>query len=254
MVATHKPWIGWAAVATGIGAMVAAFAASTTRVGHGLTVGFSAFIAFFGILAVLARKRTPDYWGLVVVGLAMFVVPFLGNAYRTDLGASWICWVAGALAMVLGGIGWTADKMSTSEAATVIGGQYGMRSRVSFWIGWAALVVGVGTVLSGVALHGTAAGAAVTIGLGSLVAVIAVWSLLAIDPTRDFLQLAVTGFALFLSPYVAGFDGQSAAWATVMAGVVTTALGVAGYLRGERLNFATAVRDNAVAQYRMRFR
>jgi hypothetical protein len=31
--------------------------------------------------------------GLVVVGLAMFIVPFLGNGYTYDLGASWTCWV-----------------------------------------------------------------------------------------------------------------------------------------------------------------
>jgi hypothetical protein len=39
-----------------------------------------------------------------------------------------------------------------------------------------------------------------------------------------------------------------------VAGALATALGVAGYLRGEDLNFATAVRDDAAAQYRARFR
>src|SRR5271167_2760970 len=70
-VGSEKRWIGWAAVAVGVCAVVAAFAASSTRVGEGFAFGFGAFIAFFGLLAVLARNRTPDHWGLVVVGLAI---------------------------------------------------------------------------------------------------------------------------------------------------------------------------------------
>lgn len=52
----------------------------------GFAFGFGAFIAFFGALSVLAHNRTPDHWGLVVVGLAMFTVPFIGNAYSYDRG------------------------------------------------------------------------------------------------------------------------------------------------------------------------
>jgi apolipoprotein N-acyltransferase len=109
-------------------------------------------------------------------------------------------------------------------------------------------------VLLGIAAHTTPAGTAVTIGLGGLTAVIAVWSLLSVDPTHDYLTLAVTGFALFLSPWVGGFAGDDAAWAAWVAGVLATALGVFGYLRGERLNFATTVHDDAAEQYRERFR
>ncbi len=83
---------------------------------------------------------------------------------------------------------------------------------------------------------------------------VAVWSLLAVDPTHDFLSLAVSGFALFLSPWVAGFAGNSAAWTAWVSGALTTALGVFGYLRGERLHFATTVREDAAEQYRKRFR
>ncbi len=253
LVGLNKRWIGWAAVAVGVCAVVAAFGASSTRVGEGFAFGFGAFIAFFGLLAVLARNRTPDHWGLVVVGLAMFMVPFLGDGYNADLGASWTCWVAGGLAMILGGIGFVGDKTPTDHGVNEIGGGQAKRSALSFWIGRAALVVGLAAVLLGVAAHTTAAGTAVTIGLGGLTAVIAVWSLLAVDPTHDFLTLAVTGFALFLSPWVAGFARDGAAWTAWVAGVLATALGVAGYLRGERLNFATTVRDDAAERYRNRF-
>jgi hypothetical protein len=249
-----RTWIGWAAVAVGVCAVVAAFAASSTRVGEGITFGFGAFIVFFGVLAVLARNRTPDHWGLVVVGLAMFVVPFLGNGYNADLGASWTCWVAGALAMILGGIGWTRDKTPTEYGINEIGSGDTARSALSFWIGRAALVVGLATILLGIAAHTTAAGIGVTVGLGGLTAVVAVWSLLAVDPTHDFLTLAVTGFAMFLSPWVGGFAGDNGAWTAWASGVLTTGLGVAGYLRGERLDFATTVHEDATERYRKRFR
>jgi SPW repeat len=254
VVDSGRPWIGWAAVAVGVGAVVAAFAASSTQVGEGFAFGFGAFVAFFGILAVLARNRRPDHWGLVVVGLAMFIVPFLGNGYAADPGASWTCWVAGGLAMILGGVGWAGGKTPSEYGINRIGSGQALRSTVSFWIGRAALLVGLSTVLLGIATHNTTTGTAVMIGLGGLMAVIAVWSLLAVDPTYDFLTLAITGFALFLSPWVGGFVGDKAAVTAWVAGALATALGVVGYLRGEGLNFATTVRDDAAEQYRDRFR
>lgn len=177
----------------------------------GFGFGFGAFIAFFGLLAVLARNRTPDHWGLLVVGLGMFIVPFLGNGYNADLGASWTCGAAGAVAMILGGIGWVGGKPATEYGVNEIGSGQVPRSALSFWIGRAALVVGLACVLLGIAAHTTAAGVAVTIGLGGLTGVFAVWSLLAVDPTHDFLTLACAGFALFLAPWVGGFTGDTAA-------------------------------------------
>jgi MFS family permease len=254
-VASDRPWTGWAAVAVGVSAVVAAFAASSTRVGEGIAFGFGAFIVFFGVLVVLASDRTPDLWGLVVVGLAMFIAPFIGNGYQLDLGASWTCWVAGALAMILGGIGWTRVKQ-TEGRPDEIGSTRTQRSSLSYWIARAALLVGLGTVLLGVTGHNnTAPEIAVLVALGGLTAVIAVWALLAVDPTHDYLTLAVTGFALFLSPWVAGFAGdKSGAWTAWAAGALSTVLGVAGYLRGEHLDFASTVRDDASEQYRQRFR
>ena len=247
-------WIGWAALAVGIGAGAAAFAVSSTRVGEGFAFGFGAFIVFFGLLAAFARNRTPDHWGLFVVGLAMFIVPFLGNGFVPDLGASWTCWVAGGLAMILGGIGWLGAKTPTEYGITEIGSGQALRSALSFWIGRAALVVGLATVSVGIAVHTTAAGIIVTVGLGGLTAVIAVWSLLDANPTHDFLTLAVTGFALFLSPWVGGFAGDNAAWTAWVAGAFASALGVAGYVRGERLSFTTNVHDDAAERYHKRFR
>lgn len=252
-VTSDKPWIGWAAIAVGVCAVVAAFAVTSTRVGEGFAFGFGAFVAFFGLLTVLARDRTPDHWGLVVVGLAMFIVPFLGSGYQADLGASWTCWIAGGAAMILGGIGWVRDKRPADETIDEVAGGQSERSALSYWFGRVALVVGLAVVLLAIAAQASAAATAVMIGLGGLTAVIAVWSLLAVDPTHDFLTMAVTGFALFLSPWVAGYAAEDAAWTAWVGGVIVTALGVAGYWRGERLNFAATVRDDAAARYRQRF-
>lgn len=251
---SNRPWIGWAAMAIGVGAAVAAFVATSTRAGEGFTFGFGAFIAFFGVLAVLARNRTPDHWGLLVVGLAMFSVPFLGNGYNADPGASWTCWVAGGLAMILGGAGWVGGKPATEFGVNELGGDPALRGRLSFWIGRAALALGFATILLGIAALTTAAGTALTIGLGGLTAVFAVWSLLAVNPTHDFLTMACTGLALLLAPWVGGFAGDVAGWTAWVSGALITALGVAGYWRGERLDFATTVRADAVERYREQYR
>jgi hypothetical protein len=246
--------IGWAAIAVGVAAVVAALVASTSGVGRGFAFGFGAFIVFFGVLAVAAHNRTPDYWGLFTVGLAMIVVPFLGNGYAADLGASWTCWVAGGIAMVLGGVGWVSTRTPTEYGIHEVGGRPTKRPAESYWLARAALVVALAAVLLGIAVHSTAAGAAVTIGLGGMTAVVAVWSMLAADPTHDFLTMAVTGFALFLSPWVAGFAGDNAAWTTWIAGGIIAATGVSGYLRGEHLAFGTTVERDAIAQYREQYR
>ena len=93
----------------------------------------------------------------------------------------------------------------------------------------------------------------VTVGLGGLTAVLALWSLLATDPTVDHLKIATTGLALFIAPWVAGFAADQGAWTAWAAGFTVTALGVAGYLRGESLDYTRVVRDEAVATYQRRF-
>ncbi len=189
-------WIGWVAVAIGVCAVVSAFAVSSTQGGEGFAFSFGAFIAFFGALSVLAHNRTPDHWGLLVVGLAI-TVPFVGNAYNYDRGASWTCWVAGGLAIILGGIGWTHDRTPTEYGINELGDGRGQRNPWSSLIGRLALIVGLTSVFLGIAFHSTAAGTAVTIGLGGMI--VAVWSLLASEPTHDFLTLAITGFALLVA-------------------------------------------------------
>ncbi|WBP96904.1 SPW repeat protein [Mycolicibacterium neoaurum] len=247
-------WIGWLAVAIGVCAVVSALVLSSTRYGQGFAFGFGAFIAFFGALSIFAHDQAPDHWGLVVVGLAMFTVPFVGNAYSYDRGASWTCWLAGGLAMILGGFAWTRDRTSTEYGITELGDSQRLRHRWSYWIGRLALVTGLAGVVLGIAFNSTPAGTAVVIGLGGLISIVAVWSLLASEPTHNFLTLAIAGFALFLSPWVVGFARDNLAWTAFVAGALATALGVVGYLQDERLDFAAAVRDDSIKRYREQFR
>ena len=153
-----KLLIGWSAVVIGVIAAVSAFVVSSTLAGRGLAFGFAAFIAFFGALSVLARNRTPDHWGLVVVGLAMFVVPFMSSGYNYDPGASWTCWVAGGLALTLGGVGWTRDKAESQDGMSEWGDSQHLRNGWSLWIGRSALVVGFAIGLVVCTLVGRALG------------------------------------------------------------------------------------------------
>ncbi|PPJ14405.1 hypothetical protein C5E51_02695 [Nocardia nova] len=234
--------------------MVASLTVSSTRVGEGLTFGFGAFVAFFGLLSLPARNRTPDHWGLFATGFAMFLLPWLGHGFVEDRGAAWTAWIAGFLAMALGGAAWTRDNPPTASGIRDYSTGPTGRSALSYWISRAALVVGLVTVLLTTLVYPSAVATAVMIGLGGLTAITALWSLLAGDPTRDYLAMAVAGFALFLAPWVGGFTSGGAAWTAWISGCLTTILGIAGYLRGESLDFSRTVARDAEARYRERFR
>ena len=196
-----KSWattlIGWAALVLGIGGVVASLAVTSTRAGEGLTFGFAAFIAFFGLLSLLVRNPTPDHWGLFVSGFVLFLLPWLGAGFAPDPGAAWTAWVVGFVAMALGAIGWLNDRPPTVSGINENTSSQTRPSAVARWISRAALVVGLVTVVLGATVvQSSPAAVAVTIGLGAFTAVIAVWSLLAADPTRDYLTLAVVGFTL----------------------------------------------------------
>jgi hypothetical protein len=254
---TNAPrhWIGWAALVVGIGGVVASITLTATPAGQGLTLGFAAFISFFALLSLRALNQTPTHWGLFVTGFVLFLLPWLGAGFTPDPGAAWTAWLVGFLAMALGAVGWLSGKPPTIHGINENTSSQTRPSSVARWISGAALVVGLGTMALGATIvQSSPAAVAVTVGLGGFTAVIAVWSKLAADPTRDYFTLAVVGFALFLAPWLAGFADGDIGWAAWVPGVIATALGVAGYLRGESLDFARTVRNDAHARYRQRFR
>jgi len=251
---TPRYWIGWPTLVAGIGAVVASITLAATPAGQGLTLGFGAFIAFFALLSLLARNQTPTHWGLFVSGFVLFLLPWLGAGFAADPAAAWAAWVVGFLAMVLGAVGWLNSRPPTIYGINENTSSQRRPSAVAGWISRAALVVGLGAVVLGaMVVQSSPAAVAVTVGLGGFTAVIAMWSLLATDPTRDYFGLAVVGFATFLAPWLAGFAGDDAAWAAWAPGLIATALGVAGYLRGESLDSARTARADADARYRQRY-
>ena len=255
MKESARSWTSYAALVVGIGAVVASLAVTSTPAGQGLTLGFAAFIVFFALLSLLVRNQTPEHWGLVVVGLALVILPWLGAGFAPDPEATWTALVTGFLAMILGGIGWLSGRPPTVYGIKAYGSRDAKPGPLADWISRAALVVGVGTVVLGATIMGSSpTGIAGTVGMGGFMAVIAVWSMLAADPTRDYLTLAIVGFALFLAPFVAGFTGEVGAWTAWVSGFVATALGVTGYLRGESIDFANTVSEGARARYREQFR
>jgi hypothetical protein len=251
---TPRYWIGSAALIAGIGAVVSSITLTSTPAGQGLTLGFGAFIALFALLSLLARNQTPSLWGLFVAGFVLFLLPWLGAGFVPDPAAAWTAWVVGFLAMALGAIGWVSSRPPTIYGINENTSSQARPSAVADWISRAALVIGLGTVVLGATVaQSSPAAVAVTVGLGGFTAVIAMWSMLAADPTRDYFTLAFVGFALFLAPWLAAFAGDETAWAAWIPGSIATALGVAGYLRGESLDFARTVRADADARYRQRF-
>jgi hypothetical protein len=234
---TH--WTGWAALIVGLGALKASLTVSSTETGRGLLLASSAFIVFFSALSLLARHRTPSCWGLVVIGLVTVMPPWLGGGFTPDPGAGWTATIAGALAMTLGAIGWVTGRPPTVTGINRYGGRDVTRSRVASWLSGGGLAIGLAAVLLGATVVRSTAGVAVTVGLGAFLALIALWSLLAPDPTHDYFTFAIIGFALFLAPTAAEFS----AWQAVIPGALATLLSTVGYLRGESLDVAGRLTD-----------
>jgi hypothetical protein len=250
-----RHWTSWAALVVGLGSVVASITLSSTPAGHGLMLAFGAFIVFLAALSLLARGRTPSSWGLVVIGLGMTMLPWLGAGFAPDPGAAWTGVVAGPLAMMLGAIGWVTGRPPTVSGISHWGSRDVERTAMSTWISGASMIIGLATVLLGATVIRTSpAAVAVTVGLGVFMTIAALWSSLAADPTRDYFMLAVVGFALFLAPTAAAFAHDVAAWSAWLPGAAATVLGVTGYLRGDSLDLTSKLRETAGERYQREFR
>jgi hypothetical protein len=243
--------VGWVAIGFGVFTAVTPAWEATTPAGAACTLGMGMFTALFGVLGLLARNPTPSHWGLIVVGLTLFIAPWLAG-FAGD-GAAWTAWVSGFVVWALGLMAWMRDGPPTATGINEYGIADPKRPTPRAWVGRPALVVGIAAVAFASVVHSSPAATGFTVGLGGLTAVLALWSLLATDPTGDHFKIATTGFALFLAPWVAGFAADRGAWVAWVAGFIVTALGLAGYLRGESLDYTRLVRDEAVAAYQRQF-
>lgn len=116
-------------------------------------------------------------------------------------------------------------------------------------VGWAALTLGVATATVPAWVDTTPVGAGFTIGLGAMIAIYAMWSLIARDPTKDHWALSVVGLVLFLAPWVGMFAGDGAAWMAWIVGLLVMMLGGASYVQDEATNVAETARIDELARY-----
>lgn len=119
-------------------------------------------------------------------------------------------------------------------------------------VGWGTLVLGLVTASAPAWVTTDAAGTSLTLGLGALTAIYAMWSLLARNPTKDHWALSVVGFMLFLAPWVGGFAGDAASWVAWTAGVLIAMLAGRAYVSDEAENVAETARVDELVTYRLR--
>jgi uncharacterized membrane protein HdeD (DUF308 family) len=96
------------------------------------------------------------------------------------------------------------------------------------WQDWAAVVIGVLTLLSPIVVATNAAALWTLIVFGVLIAATGLWSLAKPGSVASEYVHAVLGVLLFISPWVLGFSTlMSASWTAWIAGVLTVAVGLA---------------------------
>ncbi|CCW10314.1 hypothetical protein RAJCM14343_1645 [Rhodococcus aetherivorans] len=107
---------GAIALILGIVTMTASVWFDTTPVGSGVTLGLGAIAAIYALWSLIARDPTKDHWSLSVVGLILFISPWIGQ-FAGD-GAAWTAWIAGALIMLVGSSAYLADEFADVTAST----------------------------------------------------------------------------------------------------------------------------------------
>jgi hypothetical protein len=91
-------------------------------------------------------------------------------------------------------------------------------------IGWAAIVIGLGTVLAPVATATSAASSAITVALGAATALYGGRAAAGRRRGEGHWPLVAIGLALVLSPWLAGFAVERAAWVVSTAGLALLAI------------------------------
>ena len=70
--------VGWVALVLGVFTATTPAWAETTPASAGATVGLGALTALYALWSLIARDPTKDHWALSVVGLVMFMSPWIG--------------------------------------------------------------------------------------------------------------------------------------------------------------------------------
>ena len=110
--------VGWAALVLGVFTATTPAWAETTPASAGATVGLGALTALYALWSLIARDPTKDHWALSVVGLVMFMSPWIGMFAGSA--AAWVAWIVGAVVVVLGGVSYVRDEArNLAEAARI---------------------------------------------------------------------------------------------------------------------------------------
>ena len=110
--------VGWATLALGLIAAVTPAWADTDPVGAGATLGLGALTAMYAMWSLIARDPTKDHWALSVVGLVLFLAPWVGG-FAGDA-AAWVAWTVGLLVIALAGTAYVRDEdANLAEAVRV---------------------------------------------------------------------------------------------------------------------------------------
>jgi hypothetical protein len=113
------------------------------------------------------------------------------------------------------------------------------------------MALGLVTAATPMWIGTTAAGAGLTLGLGALTVIYAMWSLLARNPTKDHWALSVIGLMLFISPWVGGFAAEGAGWVAWTTGLLLALLAGTAYVNDEAGNVAETARVEELVTYRL---
>lgn len=193
---------------------------------------------------------------MIVTGLLLFTLPWIVGVI--DNWAAWTAWIVGAIALILASVDWLRDEPATEYG--VEEQEYGIaidsiHKVPRVWVGRFAFAISMVTVvLAATVTDSSTAGSGLTVGLGCLIAIFALWSLLAVDPTHDHWALTAAGFALFLAPWMGGFVGTRTALVAWIAGSFVAVFSGVAYLLDDSSNRTRTVHDDSVNVYRNEFR
>ena len=92
-------------------------------------------------------------------------------------------------------------------------------------VGWTAVAIGLGTAATPAWMPTTPASAGTTLALGAATVLYGAWSVVVRRRGGDHWPLLVVGLALALSPWLARFTAEPAAWIAWIAGLALLVIG-----------------------------
>ncbi|MGH3434084.1 MAG: SPW repeat protein [Thermocrispum sp.] len=118
---TSRAWTrphDWAEVALGVLLALSPLVVTTTDTAMWTMVILGALIAVDGLASLAMPGMVYGEWGQLVLGALAFIAPWV-MSYTDLTGASWACWILGALTVVVG-----AAALPVAGAAHRIAGQH----------------------------------------------------------------------------------------------------------------------------------